>query len=327
MPIIEQSLCVQPVSPVDSVPAAGEILRTAWTAPALHYTDAYLRWQLRPVGDVEALAVMAYADQMPVGFAAAVPRQARWRSTSETLFLLSFVAVRPDWRRRGVALELYEELLDLIGQTGKPFVAFTIPDSGGERTLIKACQTAGWWRIDMGYYPGHGCLPRPAASPEYTVQRTSCWEDHVAVWQNCTAESCLWGAPDPHEWDHWQADPRPHVPLLLRDAKGKPQGSALALRGEVVTPQGVETVAMLERLYLPNPTSEALSALVHAAAQPWHAPQPPPVVLASNLWGIAPAILRGAGFRQTPAQFAGHLAAKAPAHPFFHAEGTNLLIT
>jgi GNAT superfamily N-acetyltransferase len=112
---------------------ASRILEDAWEPPTLRYSPGYLGWQLTFPSEVELPAVAATEGGEPVGLAAATDRRLRCGSSAFGVAVVSFVAVRPAWRNRGVASGLYRLLLKALADLSVPVITFGIPGSGGTK--------------------------------------------------------------------------------------------------------------------------------------------------------------------------------------------------
>ncbi|MGH3183078.1 MAG: GNAT family N-acetyltransferase, partial [Streptosporangiaceae bacterium] len=119
-------------------PQASRVLEEAWSPPALCYTPEYLRWQLSFPGPLPLPAAAALAGNDPVGFAGATWRRLRCGSARWDVAVVSFVAVRPEWRKLGVAAGIYRRLLSALRETGAPIVTYAAGGSAGERLLLRA---------------------------------------------------------------------------------------------------------------------------------------------------------------------------------------------
>jgi hypothetical protein len=93
-----------------------------------------------------------------------------------------------------------------------------------------------------------------------------------------------------------------------------------------MTSTGLAHTSAVESVFLPEPSAEALAALLRFAGVCYAGQVGSPVVLAPNLWGIDPGVLRRAGARATPSAFRGHLFVPAGEDLLAGAEGTNLEI-
>src|ERR1035437_6426771 len=124
---------------------ASAILEQAWEPPVLHYSPAYLSWQLSFPSAVEMPAVAAFDGGDPIGFDAAI---------------VSFVAVRPAWRGQGVAAGLYRTLLEVLADRAIPVVTYAIAESAGHRALLRSYREAGFQIRPMGPYTSYAFAGR-----------------------------------------------------------------------------------------------------------------------------------------------------------------------
>ena len=295
-------------------PQASAILTAAWPAPSLHYTPAYLRWQMSFPGPGPAPAAAAFVDSNPAGFAASTHRRLRHGSEVIDVLLVSFVAVHPDFRNRGIAADLYRTLLAAIAATRLPVITFAQAGSAGQRAIERAYPEAGFQLRPLGVYPGFACAPRLS----YETQRES--EESasavnasvaIAVDACATDRSLLWSAPSDAQWRHYQRDPRPRTLLSLNSGNAEP-AAAWVVQTAYVTAQGVDSVATIDCAWLNRGRPDLLSELAGAVARISPAAT---VVNAPSLAGFDPKQLRQAGFRQVGPGFHGYCATPPGAAP------------
>lgn len=320
-------LTVATVDPLAFAAGASALLREAWTPPGLLYSPEYLGWQFVSPGDTRALAAAAFDGDVPVGFAAAVPRRLRLGEKRGDALVLSFVAVRPGYRGRGVAAAVYAALLDAAGQTGRPVLAYAQPGTPGRHVLLKAFEAAGYRRQDLGLYRTYAHRPGPASAPAAggvtcAAAGPACFLDVV---RRCNGTGTLWSDPDPGRLDHYRADPRGRLLAVASGPGGVPTGAGMVVLCEMTTPQGVDRVALLDSLFLPEPDVEILKALLRFAAGAWPDRVSTPTISVPNAWGLDAGLLRAAGVRATPSGFDGFLFTTGD-NVWEKAEGTNLEI-
>jgi GNAT superfamily N-acetyltransferase len=263
---------IEIVDPRDHLRAASEVLCESWRPTCIAYTESYLRWHFTFPGRRPALAVMAFEDNTPVAVAAVVPRRLRVADDRFEAYALSFVAVRPAWRGRGISASLYEVLLAEVTRLGASVVTFAINGSAGEHVLKRAYRAAGFHLHQLAPCRGYGYLaPHVASGPGggQPTREDADVVDATAVVEQCAGDGILWNDPDGDQLRHYGADNERRAVLVARSADGRPVGVALATRMHLVTAQGTETVTSLESVFMPKPTSETLAALLHAAANRW----------------------------------------------------------
>jgi hypothetical protein len=255
---------------------------------------------------MEATGVAAFDGPEPVGFVAVMPRWMRVGDRRLAVSVLSSLAVRPAWRGP-VSLDLYEKLVEVIQQAGRPVLIFVRPGSAGERRLLWVFDRAGFRARSLGIYRTYGIAN--AAEPARSTARVE--EGHEAAFLEvagrCRDESVLWRDPGPDQLRHYRADPRGCALAVIHDPAGRPVGTALVVLSQVVVPRGIERVPMIDCVFLPRPRPEALRALIDFARHRWEAQATVPVVTAANLNGIDPAVIRAAGLRATHSVFQGYL--------------------
>ncbi len=304
-------------------PQASAILTAAWPAPALHYTPAYLHWQLSFPGPVLPPAAAAFVDSKPAGFAASTHRRLRHGPEVFDVLLVSFVGVHPDFRNRGIAAGLYRTLLAAVATTHLPVITFAQAGSAGQRAIERAYPDAGFQLRPLGSYPGFASVPRPSQEAQWECEeKTSAldWSSVAAAVDACaTDRSLLWSAPTDAQWRHYLQDPRPRNLLSLKSGDVEP-AAAWVVQTAYVTGQGVASVAAIDCAWLNRSRPELLPGLASAVARISPAAT---VVNAPSLAGFDPKRLRDAGFRQTGLGFHGYCATAPGAAPLPSAEAVN----
>ncbi len=318
-------LTVEAVDPRGFAAEAGAVLREAWGPSGILYTAEYLGWQFGSPGGPGPLAAAAFDGGDPVGFAAAVPRRLRHAGGPVPALVLSFVAVSPGHRGRGVAAAVYAALLAAAAPTGLPVLAYAQPGTPGRHALLRAFGAAGYRRADLGLYRTYAHRPGPAPAAD----GLSCGEvgpgEFLEAAGRCDAPRTLWSDPDPARMEHYRADPRGRALAVARGPGGEPLGAGMVVLCETATPRGVERVALLDSAFLPDPRAGTLGALLRFAAGRWPDRVSTPTVSAPSLWGLDAELLRAAGARATPSAFEGYLfTAGGGAGP--GVDGTNLEI-
>ncbi|MBI3949929.1 MAG: GNAT family N-acetyltransferase [Acidobacteria bacterium] len=320
-------LRIQQVNPGSFAESASRILLQSWPVTCFHYSPDHLRWQFSFPGPYPSVGVAAFDGNEPVGFAAATPRRLRFQQMGSETYVVSFVAVRPAWRGRGIAADLYTCLLGALREAGLPIVTFAEPGAVGERALVKAYPSAGFELRTLGRFTTYGYSPRSGAAPtSVQVLETSDAATILATIQRRGDHQTLWSDPDCQWLEHNDEDPWLRATVILRLTGGDGLGCAMIVRSEFVTAKGISLVPMIDQLFLYQPEAEALRALCEFASERWSGPAARTNVTVPNAWGIDPMILRSAGLRQTPRQFTGYVCSPDPHCPFLNAQGTNLHI-
>lgn len=302
---------------------ASLVLREAWAAPVLHYTADYLRWQLGFPG-TPAPCVLAREGGEPAGFIGLAPRRFRFRGAETDGYVLSFVAVRPAFRGRGLAGELYAELLGGLRATGLPSAVFIEAHAPAARhVLLKAVERLGFQVKPLGQHVNYGFLARAkAALPAATVVEAERVEDALDPIAACGARDTLWSAPGRAQLEHALRDPRPRKLLLIQDG-GRTVGAALVFLAEIVAVKGIEQVATIDTVFLPEPTPDRVAALARGAAAAFTGRTTASVVSAPSLANVPPDVLKAAGLVRTGAVYDAFLL-HGERHPCLDAEVTNL---
>jgi hypothetical protein len=261
-----------------------------------------------------------------IGFAGLTPRRIRFNHRPAAAYVLSFVAVHPVCRGRGLAAGLYAALLDAVRGTELPVIGFALLGSAGQRTLLRAYEAAGLHWRPLGEFPTYGFLsPRVAPPPDVYTEEPAAADLMPAI-EACVGPRTVWSAPDARQLDHYRQDPRPRTLVLVRGPDRQAVGAGLVVRADMATSRGVEPAVTVESVFLLRPDAATLRALLNHAARRWPSAAGPTPVMAPNLQGLAAALLRSAGVRQVAPGFAGYVGAADPSHPLLEAKGTNLEI-
>jgi GNAT superfamily N-acetyltransferase len=317
------SFSVELVDGVSFAPEASRILEESWAPPALRYTPEYVRWQMGFPAPRPLPSVAAFDGTEPAGFAGVTARQVRCKSWRATVGIVSFVAVRPAWRSRGVATALYRRLLAALREIELPVITFAIAGSAGERTLLRAYPEAGFSMRPLGSYPVYMGMARgekPGSDWDVAVTDNPAFAASAVV-SCCGDGRFIWSAPDASGIAHYFRDPRPRKLVGLQNKRTGAIVAAWMVAAEFRTPQGVESIATIESLLLPRQEVAGLSSLFHCAAA-W--PAASRVISAPSLSGFDPAALRALGIRQTGACFQGYFCAVNPPAHIESVEATNL---
>jgi GNAT superfamily N-acetyltransferase len=312
-------LSVELVDPIRSVARAAAVLRAAWTPPCLHYSDAYVRWQLTFPGNVPVRLALAFAGRQSIGCAGLTPRQFLLNGEYTAAYVLSFVAVDPSWRGHGLGARLYETLLDGIAPQ-VPIVVFTQPDSTGERLLLRAfasefthqplrqCRAAGYARV-LGEQKNDGRV-RNAREDEF-----------LAALSHIDAAGIFWNAPSPAVLSHYLSDPRSRSLMVIGNREGEPTGTAMRVAVEIVNGSTLQLVPMLENVRLTEPSPSDLEAAFDATGEVMPGST---TVVAPNLSHIDISITRAARARLLPSVYNAHIFLR---HVKCEADATNIEVT
>jgi GNAT superfamily N-acetyltransferase len=318
-------LSVESVQPVSFAAHASRILEEAWTAPALRYSAEYLCWQLAFPAPEPLPAVAAFDQGEPVGFAAVTARRLRYREHQWHSGIVSFVAVRPQWRNRGLSAELYRGLLQALSRLRNSWITFAAADSAGARSLLRAYPQAGFQVLDLGEYPLCTALIRgEAPATGWEAEITADLTMLPPIISACASrDDLVWNDPDDAQLRHYMTDPRPRKLVVLR-REAEPLGAAWIVRTEFRGRHGTEHVVSVESLFLSRQDAAALPALFRCAAAAWPAAVQPTIVSAPSLCGFDADALRQAGIRRTGALFHGYLCSPHLPAGVESARGTNL---
>jgi hypothetical protein len=299
------SFRVETVDPVAFAEAASRVLRDAWQPPCLSYTPDYVRWQFGFPGGSEAIGVAAFDGGKPVGFFGATPRWMHDGRSRIATHLMSFFAVDPGWRGPH-GLALYWKMVEELRRTAKPVVTYVQSGSTAERMLAWNFERAGFRTCALGEYRTYGAAGRPGSVDCTASVVEADDEQFLAVARCCRQAGTIWNDPDRDQLQHYRRDPRGRALVVVRDTSGRPDGAAMLVLSDTLAPQGPESIPMIDSVFLPRPSAEALIALIQFARARWADRATSPVVTAPNLKGIDAATLRAAGLRATPSAFQGY---------------------
>ncbi len=313
------------VAPQAVAEEAAFVLREAWAPPCLHYTPDYVRWQLSFPGTAPALAVLAREGNEPVGFAGSTPRRVRFGDVEREVHVVSFVAVRPRWGGRGLARQLYAELLAGVRRKGLVVITFASPGTAGERVLREAYTAAGLHLRPLAPHIVYGFRPR-SSHPDgpFMTSRATLSDFHDVV-QGCRGGQVLWSVPSSEELGHVLRRPSPSSLLLARAPDGPDLGGAIAVTTEIVTAQGIQPSVAVETLFVPSAQPAVVHSLLTAASNA--APEGLRTVTVASLPPFDLFKPEAVGLRRTPSTFNAYVAARDAEEPLLEASATTLAVT
>lgn len=299
------------ISSVDAVSGAQQasaLLSAAWPVPALDYSPHYIAWQFGfPSSENPPLAVAALEGGAWIGFLGSTPRRICLQDCIADVSLVSFAAVHPDSRGRGVAAALYQELLGRLASRGAAVITFAQRATAGVRVIERAYPAAGYRLQAIGDYCVYGCIPRVAPT-DWTMSQKHDIEfpplGKAAPW------AC--SLPDQAQLLHYARDPRPRRWICV-ERQGQ-RAAAWAVETSYRGPAGLSHVQTLESVWCAAENASALPALAfHAGGG---------MVMAPNVLFWKPWLAK-TGFRQTATVFQGYWAVP-PGMDWGPVEGTNL---
>jgi GNAT superfamily N-acetyltransferase len=317
---------VEEVALLDVVESAAAVLQASWQPPCLDYSTDYLRWQFSYPGDPGARGVAAFASGEPIGFAAVVPRTVAFEGKRHQILLLSFVAVRPDFRGQGVGKALYAALTAITNQTGRLILSFAEAGTAGRRLLVESLQSAGYCHRDLGPCLSHAGIANDRES--HHPKWTPCDPDEFSdLLLSLSDHALLSSSPDQKQCEHELLDPRGRELLIARGESGRAIGAARLVKARFLSPDGrPEVVPMIDSLALADPEADSLRELLIYCAR-WCADNGATrTVLLPNPSGIPAAILRGSGFRAQRSRFEAHVFSPDRESPLLDARETNFEI-
>ncbi len=146
--------------PVRIASKAAALITAAFPVPSLEMTSAYLEWLLGTElsGSPPTRAAAAFDRDRLVGFAAAMPRPLALADTQEWGYVVSFVAVHPDFRGIGLSHELYRTLLEPIASERCPVLTFAVAESAGAQAIRSAYPRAGFVGTELEPLSAWGAL-------------------------------------------------------------------------------------------------------------------------------------------------------------------------
>lgn len=285
-----------------ALPAAAALLERAYPAGSMRMDCDYLRWAL---GDRDDLGIRATAaatryDSELVGFAASAPVALALDAVRTSAWIVSFVAVAPEARQRGVARSLYARLLgDLVAQDDDPVVLTFAQEGSAGATLIDRCYAdLGWHGRELELLESWGALR--GRLPESPPNGAACAAGHH--------ELRIAGDMVSEQWS--RRDPR-FVATL--------QGGARLL---AVAQLGSQAHRSMTIDTLPSGCSERMLAEILREADE-RSPEDASRIVVPGLPASAAPIARAAGLRRVPgAAWRSWLWARHPDHPLFGAART-----
>jgi GNAT superfamily N-acetyltransferase len=284
------------VDPRAHVSEAAALLRRAWLAPCLRYSDAYVGWQLASPAAVPPRAVLASDGARTIGFVALIPRQVAACDGVAVVYVLSFFAVHPDYRGAHIGTELSTRVVEIAD---RPILTFTEPGAHSERALARSAAARGWTFRQFATLRTYAGGARPSPSSSVVARRVTA-EEFIAATQMREPASVAWSQPTLEQARHYLADPRGACFAVAQDAHGTTLGTALVVHSEVLTADGAENVPSLDMVNLQDQHAAALGAFRRFALERWHGSS---IVTAPNLDVVPVVAVRQSGFRATPSAF------------------------
>ena len=227
------------------------LIAEAFPRPAMETTTALLAWHLTGVtfGSVRPFAVIATTGDRLIGFAGATPRPLTCAGLYAVGYIVSFVSVAPSARGRGVAAQLYDQLLRALPDKSR-VLTFAIERSDGMTVLEPAYVRNGFTGQSLGLFPPYAVFRQRIASG--TTVAGPAEEPTVAL------------ADDADVMQHLDADPRGAVHV------GSCQARAVAAWR--LTADQREPLLLVENLRAPIDSDELRATLAGAFdAFPEHA--------------------------------------------------------
>lgn len=143
---------------VESLATHAEWITAAFQPNGLRFTPAYLRWVAsNPAGSRACVIRMTSRDQT-IGLLAAVPRAFVYAGVRLVGHVVSFVAVHPEHRGKGVSSDLYSAIVESIRGETAGVLVWGRAGSAGERAFRRGFATAGWQESQLGTQRGWASL-------------------------------------------------------------------------------------------------------------------------------------------------------------------------
>lgn len=299
----------------DFLACAPSILSEAHAAPSLAYSRTLLERHLCAPSQLDPTAVVALDSGTPVGCAAGIPQRFRFRGSIRWGFIVTFVAVRPEFQGSGLAGHLYSKLLRAIRTVNAPVVTFAQHASVGEHVLVRSYRDADFCINPLGLYPQYGYVGGRLGADEYPTPIVRDPDSLIAAAAACPDTEMICFAPETRLLEFFLSRPN------ARAVADRPRGAAaLAELLEVATPRGSAIVPTAVVVLVPNSDPSQLRQLLAGIQISWDRGP----VSCPSIWSVSTESLRQAGCRRLPLLYAGFVAASDPTDPFLQAHGTNV---
>jgi GNAT superfamily N-acetyltransferase len=296
---------------------AAALLRRAWAAPSMRYSDEYVAWQLSSPGGTTR-GVAARDDGRLVGFVAAIPRRIADRAdTPRAIPVVSLFAVDPACRGAGIGRRLIAGLFDAVGPE---LLLYTEPDSRAERLFASETAARGWSFIRRSELRTYVSGRSQAVSPLVVAQECRI-DEFLEATRSFGPASASNSRPTHQQVSHYLDDPRGVVLAVARAPDDRPCAAALIIRSEIMTTSGAQFTPSLDAVWAKSDDQAALAAFATLAIDRWPGAA---VVTAPNLSHISPAAIRAAGFRATRSSFSFTVIAGSTDSWLAQTSGTNL---
>lgn len=266
------------------------LLERAWSVPSLHYTPEFIAWQMSFPGSPPFVGFRADRGEL-VACGGASFRQAILPDDASGapffLALISFVAVDPQWRGRGLAREVYRKLLTDIEV---PVLTFALQNSPGAKLIESVYAGLGFdlHSLALCRIYARSAVVDPGGWNLGAVEILPTRPKQLPA-------GGLYSFPSPAEWAHQQKDPRPHVLCRWGDAV------AWICAQEVRGVTGIHRQAFLESTW--GMCAEDLPSLAGFCALQGAACGESNLLQAGNLSFLPAEDLRRGGWRQISIPF------------------------
>jgi Myristoyl-CoA:protein N-myristoyltransferase, N-terminal domain len=124
------------------IPALAELLERSWeenSQQALSYSPAFLESFLSAPGFTASLAPSFYQEQKLIGFASGFPRQAVYNGRPLQLVTNSFLSVLPEFKKSGLGVVLWTELVKRCQAAGYDGMVNFCIDGEPMNRMIEGC--------------------------------------------------------------------------------------------------------------------------------------------------------------------------------------------
>lgn len=300
------ALLVEQVDGVGFATEASMVLREGWANQSvIDYTPEYIAWQLSFPGPLLPVAYAAFDGREPIGFAAATGRQFRMGPDVTYGYCVSFWCMRPGKGTAATPIVLLSRLARHIRQFDAPAIAFGVHEGVGEKVFPEIYKHAGFHEVALGWLPGFTYFAKSAPPSDWIVNKAESTAMLLDLVPQCatTNPQVLYICPDAEELRHYLLDPRPRQLLAATDTKTGARAAAWLIRMDMRNADRVSSAPTLESVFLDRSRSDALPALLWAAAHLDASIAASSVVNAPSLGGFDADALRRVGIRKTGGGF------------------------
>lgn len=309
------------VAPGEVVDQVATVLQRAWPAPVIHYSLDYCGWQFRFPGAQPTLMAATFDGDRVVGVMAAVPRRMALGARVENVCLLSFLGVDPDYRRRGIARELYRVLLPEISRRELVMMVFAKTNTAGLGLIESEPTALGFHGVSLGDYVIHGFMARGGDAP----MKVEVCQDVSSLQFADAGPTMLASRPDLLQLQHYAVGEHQRI-AVVRNEAGAVAGAAVVNHSRYVNQRGLEWTTIVDSFLIAPTSADALKSLLTYAATEFAEDGAPALCTVPNVSGLDPEWFRPVGLRRTATSYSGIVYSMDAEHPMLAARRTNLEI-